>query len=716
MRLTLSLLGALLASAFVVVSAYGKHSFAIAAFTLFSVNGGNPDPTVGIMPAYNDAYVNWANAGLLSIGGIPTRSTQCGSTISPSGVTPPGANDDADLINAAITACTAGDVVQLASGTFQIDQSEYIALNKGVSLRGNGACTNASSPYCNSVINVHNGAIADWAISSTTTGANCGVTSASVSTCTAATGVVLMSPSSNYNWGWAGCFLGTTPTGCGTLLAADVAQGATTVQVASTTNFSVGMFVLIDENPQVVSTTNPTGGANVEASSDWPSSSGSPVTMRLEGGDEATSYSFNPNRLNAEIHKVTAIGAGPCPGIACTLTFDDPLTMAFRETGSHDAQVYWPTVQGATANPFLQQAGVENLTITKAANGGIQMTFCAYCWVKNVEVSGWISGAVNVIYSIRSDVEFNYFHDCYDCENNGAEYLISTNQASTESYIANNILVRGGKGMVGRGANTTVTAYNYQDDTFYMESSIGDYWMDMGVNGSHYAGSHHYLFEGNFGDNCDSDETHGNAIYHTFFRNECTGNRTTFVDPSNSKTVTDTAGTCWGNAGVASGCAPLRAAGPMAFDYWFAFVGNVLGLSGVTTSGNGWAYQGAFSAPSGCTNKCIWMSGWVGSEWPAPDPTLTSAVSPSYIFRHGDYDYYNGSIVDWTTGYSHTLPNSFYLSGEPAFFTAGSGYPWPWVTPTAGSPLATGPSGCGGTCSALPAQARFQAGTPFVQP
>ena len=29
------------------------------------------DPTVSVLPPYNDAYANWKNAGLLSVGGIP---------------------------------------------------------------------------------------------------------------------------------------------------------------------------------------------------------------------------------------------------------------------------------------------------------------------------------------------------------------------------------------------------------------------------------------------------------------------------------------------------------------------------------------------------------------------------------------------------------------------------------------------------------------------
>jgi hypothetical protein len=231
----------------------------------------------------------------------------------------------------------------------------------------------------------------------------------------------------------------------------------------------------------------------------------------------------------------------------------------------------------------------------------------------------------------------------------------------------------------------------------------------MGINASHYSGPHHVLFEGNWGDNLDNDKTHGNSDYVTFFRNQGTGLRTPFTDPSNGDAVNDATG-----LGFAVGQpypnppGPLRAAGPMAYNYWFAFVGNVLGLAGQTTAANGWTYEGDFSGHR------IFMLGW--NDGPGGQDPYLNGVKGSYVFRHGNFDYLNNAVT-WDSGTSdHTLPNSFYLSGPPAFFTAGSGYPWPWVTPTGAQPIQAGPSGCGGTCSALPAKARWEAGTPFAQP
>ena len=706
---------------------------------------GSPDPTANLIPSYNDVYANWKNAGLLSVGGIAAidaTRTACSQVVSPSGKTPPQSGDDDALIDAAITACASGTILTLGTSActcsapcvFELDQSEYAALNKSITVRGYGGYAG----HCSSVnsvgtwwpvnINTYNGALLDWAISSTTAGSNCGVSTASVIACSQAAGTVLMSPSSNYAWGWAGSPLGPynpTTGNFGTTLTADAAQGATTVSVASTANFSVGMWVLIDESPQVVSTTNPTGGSAVEASPEWLTTSAGAVAL-IEGGDIPGGYSFigsggggqENQRLNQEIHQIASIGSG-------TLTFTTPLTLAFRQSGSHDARVYWPTQNNSTPNAFLFQAGLEDLAIIKAANSGVQIQFCAECWVQHVEVSTWIAGAVNCNYSARCDIESNYFHLGADLENNGNEYPIGISAASTEFYVADNIIQFGGKGMVERGAGAGVIAYNYVDDEMYMQAVIGDYWRDMSVNGSHYAGAHHALFEGNWGDSCDSDETHGNATYHVFYRNDCTGIRTTFVDPSQGKTANDTAGTCWGSGGGASPpattCGPRRAAGPMGFDYRFAYVGNVLGLAGVTTTANGWVYQGAYSGSSGCPSlaqdKAIWMSGWTGSEWPACDPNLSATITSTenpYEFRNCDFDYVHGSQYDCATGYSHTLTNSFYIASAPSFFSGGASctYPWPWVDPTTSPYVKT--NSCSG--SGLPAQARWNAGTPFAQP
>lgn len=764
------------------------------------------------IPAANNVSTNWQLAGVP--GGIPNRTTQCGSALNPVGGVPSGTTgDDAHNITAAIAACTAGQFVLLnpgastainvsisgstltlnsgslvigdvieganiqtgttitaGSGTswtvsfppypgstvsneaavaivpYSVLQSEApILINKGISIRGSGTCSGIASapPICPVVINVEDGAIPSWSISGTDNNTNCGVNVAThTTTCPAASAVLLMSPNGNFTWGWGGaCNTGSganLPPTCGTFLATDVAQGATQIQVASTTSFLVGHWFLIDELPVVGTVTNPAGTSptTIQGPTDSFNTAAAPATNKVISPDSPScvnpglcgttlAWSLFPNRVNAELHKITAIGAGPCPGTNCTITFDSPLSIAFRQSGGHNAQAFWPTNgSNTTETPFLSGAGIENLSITRPVNGGIIMEFCTGCWIQGVEVGAWFDAGAKIRWSTRSEITFNWFHHGMNLTNNGIEYPFSLDAATTEVLVDNNIFNFGGKGMVGRAAGAgDVVAYNEVNISLYQQASIGNQWHDMGLNGSHYAGAHHILFEGNHSNNCDNDDTHGAGGYYTYFRNHCAGIRDTFVDPSNTAlTVNDSidqgyCGVLTCGAGVASVPAPMRAVGAMAWVYWPAYVGNLLGLAGVTTTGNGWAYTINAQVGPGQKNKGIRAFGWVGASFSATDSNLNAANPNPFLFMNHNYDYVNAGIIDNAAGFSQTLPNSLYAASKPAFFSTGAcTYPWPWIDVNT-SPFVlpnTGGAGCGG--SGMPARARWLAGTPMVQP
>jgi hypothetical protein len=96
-----------------------------------AASSGFTDPTSGVLPSYNDAYANWKNAGLLSVGGIPNRTTVC-ATVNPLG----GGRDDFPNIQNAINGCPAGEVVQLGAGTFTVHIADLpIQISKGIILR-----------------------------------------------------------------------------------------------------------------------------------------------------------------------------------------------------------------------------------------------------------------------------------------------------------------------------------------------------------------------------------------------------------------------------------------------------------------------------------------------------------------------------------------------------------------------------------------------------
>ena len=88
----------------------------------------------GILPADRDASANWRMAGMLSVGGIPNRTTVC-ATVGPLGVGQ-GRYDQYPERHRCMPARSSG--FALAAGTFTIAEGNYVLLNKGITLRGAG--------------------------------------------------------------------------------------------------------------------------------------------------------------------------------------------------------------------------------------------------------------------------------------------------------------------------------------------------------------------------------------------------------------------------------------------------------------------------------------------------------------------------------------------------------------------------------------------------
>jgi hypothetical protein len=599
-----------------------------------------------LLPPDRNASANWQMAGMLSVGGIPNRTTVC-ATVSPRG----GGQDDAANINNAISACPLGQVVSLSAGTFTINEGSYVALNKGVTVRGAGAGS--------TILQRTNGAKLDSYIP----GSN-------------PTPIILVG-TQRYNNG----------PSTGTALSVDAAQGANSVQVANPAGFAVGQIVLLDEasgaswQPERISAWANIGYTQVWAATDyrvvW--TKHNPVYQYVDdfgstdypynSGGPGCWYSNNCDRPTSEIHQVSAVSGN-------TITFDSPVTISYRV--SHQAKLYyWP------ASQITKNAGVENLTMSNGDDGNLNFLVCVNCWAKNVENTLWLNPGINISNCFRVQLEGTYSHDAAWPVNGGGGYAISIESASSEILVENSISVKANKDIVARaGGAGSVIAYNYMDDA-YINGSDG--WVEVGLNASHLVGPHHVLFEGNQSFNTDSDQTHGNSIYMTYFRNYLTGYRKPFTALDGIR-IDDTTGCC----------GPLRVASAHAYAYWFSFLGNVLGTPGKM---NGWVYE-----DDGGTNRmpdrAIWVLGWMDITPQGTDPNVASTA-----LRDGNYDYVTNSQKWDPSDTTHSLPNSLYLTQTPAFFNAGSGYTWPWVNPAGSQQLYT-----------LPAKARYDAGTPFKQP
>ncbi len=643
------------------------------------------DPTVGLLPSDRDAWANWKKAGMLSVGGIPNRTKQCGSTISPLG----SGKDDTNNIQTAINNCSVGDVVLLSAGAFTVGEGNFILLNKGITLRGAGPGS--------TIIQRTNGC---HPLSPSSNG-NCGSNPSPF---------IVVGPEQFNNFVYS------------TNLTADAVKGAYSVQVTSASGFSVGQTVLLDEmsNAGWQPDVGVGGTSQIWAASDYRvvwakhkpvysaddfTSGQYPYQNDTGGCWYATKAAPNGtnercDRTTSEIKRISAINGA-------TITFDSPIHISYRVANTAQLSHYQMA--------FTANAGVENMTLSGADYGALDFQNAVNSWAYRVECTVWLGpGCIQVNGSLRVQLEQFYVHDGAWPEPGGGGYAIALCCGSSEILTENGIALRADKVIVSfQSGAGSVTAYNYMDQAFICCDNSNpaqghDRWTENGLNNAHYPGSHHMLFEGNLTHQMGEDQTHGNSIYNTYFRNYSQGYRIpSWVNAFDGATINDLTGSPQGTPG------PLSPAETQLYTYWETFMGNVLGYPGYSTSANGWVYENATGGPA------IFVLGvgyQYGNNGPDPKAGFDTNGKGGTTIAHGNYDYLTKAMT-WDPNYSdHNLPNSFFLTSKPAFFNAGSGYPWPWVTPTGSSPIQSGPSGCGGTCSGLPAKARYDAGTPFTQP
>jgi hypothetical protein len=547
-------------------------------------------------------------------GGVPSRTAVCARVAA--SAFGDGRQDASAGIQSAIDRCPDGQVVELSAGTFRIDE-RYLLLSKGITLRGAGP---------------------GRTILRRTNGAEPGSYQPKV-----ADPVVIVGPSR-----WPRPDDATSRP-----LAADGVQGSDAVTVAGSPGVRAGELVLIDEDHLQTAAWRelPEGapaGSRISATDRVVWQRHEPPEREDDPFPAAAGWFSRPGRAIAEVKEVARVSGS-------VVTFTTPLHIGYRVT--HAAQLTRYTGDSA----HVRNAGLEELTVTGGANGNVRFEAAALCWMRRVESTVWLGEGIALANSFRVEVRDSYVHDAAWPYPGGGGYALSLASGSAEALIENDVVLGANKMMVARAAGAgSVVGYNYLDDG---QIASDPDWVEVGLNGSHMAGAHHMLFEGNLCFNYDADNTHGNSIYHTVFRNHLTGFRRSFPGLRNGRT-----------------------AGLMYGSWWHSFVGNVLGRPGAM---DGWTYEDA-GRPWG--GPSIWKLGYNPIHWEeAPDPQVLSTV-----LREGNFDYLTNA-VHWDTG-PQEIPPSLYLTAKPAFFGA---LPWPWVDATGAVKTAT-----------LPAKARFDAGAP----
>jgi hypothetical protein len=604
------------------------------------IDGGGTANGNYVLPA--DRATTWNLAGLLSKGGIPSASwPMCNTTP----LAPSGKDDDSALINSAIAGCNPGTVVSLGAGTFKIGRGQYIKLNKGVALRGAG-------PKQTILVNPLNASLL---------GQMSPVDS---------TPIVIIGAGRWTGWDGDGRCNGLTryQTQSMQLLATDASKGATSVTVADGAIFKAGQFVLLDETSGASWQPDLTGiGDKVWATADysvqWPfflkgnQASGDGLSLSsivtpsesnnfagLGNGSDASCWCSRQDRPQNEIKEVQSVSGN-------VVTFTSPLHKSYRVAN------YAELTTATGDRTFVKNAGLEDVSLIGGASA-VEFENAAYSWAKNIDASVWWGGIL--MFGFRLELRDSYIHDGAWPEPGGAGYAIMI--AGSELLIENNKSMNANKVIVARSAGAgSVVGYNYMD-AGYVSSNNG--WIEIGLNASHMVGPHHILFEGNRSFNMDSDDTHGNSTYNTYFRNWATTTRMKFVNNVTSETVDD--------AVISSG--PRRAAGMMRYGRFMSFVGNVLGVPGVTTAAKGYVTEADHLLDQ--NNGMMWMLGWSDVEPYTADPGVGQTA-----VRDGNWESATEE-QSWRTGAKAVLPDSLYLSGPPAFF---DGYRWPWIDPTTGT-------------------------------
>ena len=350
---------------------------------------------------------------MLSVGGIPNRSTVC-ATIAPLG----SGKDDTAAIQSAIESCPDGEVVSCRRGRFTIAEGNLVLIHKAITLRGAGPGV--------TVLTRKGGA----KLGSDQPGKN-------------PSPMIILGPQRYNNFTTA------------TLLTADVKRGGTSGQVVNAQGFSVGQVVLLDEASGAGWQPDVEGLGQIWASPDyrvvWQKHNPAQEYIDDFAADEypyqsgtAGCWFSNCDRPTAEMHRIAAISGN-------TITFDSPATISYRV--SHQAQLYY------FQTPLTEQAGIEQLTIEHGDDDNIDFSWCAYCWAYNVESTLWLGAGFSISNSFRVELNAFYTHKPVWPVPGGGGYNISLANGSSEILIWNGISVLGNKVMVGRSAGAgSVTA------------------------------------------------------------------------------------------------------------------------------------------------------------------------------------------------------------------------------------------------------------------
>jgi hypothetical protein len=427
-------------------------------------------------------------------------------------------------------------------------------------------------------------------------------------------------------------------------------KGSTVLTVSSTTALSANQVVQIDQlNPNYV---NPTGNEGTENPGRCPSPLG------FQGCDGT--------RAQSELVQIQSVDSSTqitikAPGLSHTFT-----------SGLSPQVFYW-SGSGVASN-----AGLENVKLDAgdgstghaATDFAYAMSWCNFCWAKNVAVINGHRAALYSLWSYRVEIR-----DSYVSESNQAgaptEYGIECDTCSF-AKIENNIMFGVTTPLILESSYGVVAGYNYM-----LNTSSGNEFPNYDTHRSH---DYLELAEGNVVGTMAWDFIWGSGSHNTSFRNRFSGNdpnKTNYRLPAaiaSYHRYSNIVGNVLGDPTFHQTyeCTNVNLQPSNNFIYEIGFynrceVGtanyDTTTLSSLMRWGNWdavtWKANGNTNGVRWCTGSGAGNPACTASETASADPTFPGLTSPST-----------------------TLPASFYLSSQPAWFATPWGTPaWPPIGP-----------------------------------
>ncbi len=415
-------------------------------------------------------------------------------------------------------------------------------------------------------------------------------------------------------------------------LSADASKETTTVSVADGSGFAAGDIALLDQSDD---------------------------TSIVNEGDCSTYFKRIANYGVSERVEVASVSGG-------TLTLSTPLHWTFQV--SQSAQI------SKVSTAITEYAGIEHLWVQGGTGndnylgqkaGGVDISNAAYSWVKDVQTDGTITGMhVTLTGAYRCVVRDSHFHNSALYGFGEDNYGIVTRCGAADNLIENNIARYMDKPILfNNSGGGNVVGYNYADNEWSIDTQGDDACQEVTVD-CHCSFPHMELMEGNYAPHLGASNTHGNAGYLTYFRNYASSQ----LAPNPI---------VWSQTDVSQYCnveslqfdGPSSSA-PGAGDNNMTAIGNVLGSTTSTTLGVPPSLGTAtpsqdYIAYDGTGDTAIFLLG------------SATDLSATTLWWQGNFDTVNGKVL-WNPAITtQTLPASLYYASQPAWWPAGT--PWPWV-------------------------------------